>query len=156
MLKEDGYQGVFERITNNHSLSQLQQQMQSKGIQEDEVEMSVHLPYVEGTSKKLQHILRSHKIRSIFYTENILCKILCKPKDRVATEDINNVVYKIDCSNCEAVNFSKSKWFLTSRSDEHKKCVNNCDSGKPDCGTNFSLTLTLAGIRRKLFISKAG
>ena len=54
--------------------------------------MSINLPYVEGTSEKLRRILRSHKIRSTFYTENILCKILCKLKDRVATENRNNVV----------------------------------------------------------------
>ena len=49
--------------------------------------MSTNLPYVEGTSEKLRCILRSHKIRSTFYTESTLRKLLCKPKDRVATED---------------------------------------------------------------------
>ena len=34
-----------------------------------------------------------------------LRKLLCKPKDRVATEDKNNIVYEIDCSNCQAVYF---------------------------------------------------
>ena len=38
-------------------------------IQDEEIRISVNLPYVEGTSEKLQHILRSHKIRSTFYTE---------------------------------------------------------------------------------------
>ena len=61
--------------------------------------MSINLPYIEGTSEKLQHILRYHKIGSNFYTENILHKLLCKPKDQVATEDKNNIVYEIDCSN---------------------------------------------------------
>ena len=49
----------------------------------------INLPYVEGTSEKLRRILRSHKIRSTFYTENTLRKLLCKPKDRVATKDRN-------------------------------------------------------------------
>ena len=49
--------------------------------------MSINLPYVEGTSKKLWRVLRSHKIRSFFYTENNLRKPLCKPKGRVATEE---------------------------------------------------------------------
>ena len=39
------------------------------------------------TSEKLRRILRSHKIRSTFHTEMTLHKLLCKPKDRVATED---------------------------------------------------------------------
>ena len=58
-------------------------------------------------------------------------RLLCKPKDQVATEDKNNIVYEIDCSNCEAVYFGESKRSLKSRSDEHKRSVRNCD-----CDTN--------------------
>ena len=61
--------------------------------------MSIDLPYVDGTSEKLWCIIRCHKIRSTFYTENILRKLLCKPTDQVATEDKNNIIYEIDCSN---------------------------------------------------------
>ena len=74
--------------------------------------MSINLLYVEGTSEKRRRILRSHKIRSTFYTENTLHKLLCKPKDRVAAEGKNNIFYEIDCSNCEAVYFGESKRFL--------------------------------------------
>ena len=92
VLKENGYEEsiiskIFKRITNNHSLSQPQQQRQATNIQEEEIRMSTNLPYVEDTGEKLRCILRSHKIRSTFYTESTLRKLLCKPKDRVATED---------------------------------------------------------------------
>ena len=71
VLKENGYQEsiiskIFKRITNNHSSPQLQQQTQAADIQEEEIKMSINLPYVEGTSEKLRRILRSHKIRSTF------------------------------------------------------------------------------------------
>ena len=89
--------------------------------------MSINLPYIEGTIEKLWQILRSDKIGSTFYTENTLCKLLCKPKDQVATEDKNNIVYQIDCNNCEAVYFGESKQSLKSRSDEQKRSVRNCD-----------------------------
>ena len=92
--------------------------------------MSINLPYVEGTSEKLRRILRSHKIRSTFYTENTLRKLLFKRKDRVATENKNNIVYEIDCSNYEAVYFVESKQSLKSRSDKHKRSVWNCDCDK--------------------------
>ena len=110
MLKENEYREsiiskIFKRVTNNHSLSQSQQQMQATGIQEEEIKMSMNLAYVEGASEKLQQILGSHKIRSTFYTELTLHKLLCKPKDRVTTEDKNNIVYKIDWSNCEVIYF---------------------------------------------------
>ena len=85
-LKENGCQEsiiskIFKGITNNHSLPQSQQLTQATDIQEEEIRISINLPYVEGTSEKLRRILRSHKIRSTFYTENTLRKLLCKPKD---------------------------------------------------------------------------
>ena len=85
LLQENGYQEsiiskFFKRITNTHSLSQLQQQAQATDIQEEEIKMSINLPYVEGTGEELQRILRSHKIRYTFYTENTLRKLLYKLK----------------------------------------------------------------------------
>ena len=134
MLKENGYREriinkIFRRITNNHSLPQSQQLTQATDIQEEEIRISRNLPYVQGTSEKLRHILRSHKIRSTFYTEKTLRKLLCKPKDQVATED-KNIVYEIDCSNCQAVYFGESKRSLKSRYDEHKRSARNCDCDK--------------------------
>ena len=84
-------------------MPQSQQLTQATDIQEEEIRMSINLPYVEGTSEKLRRILRSHKIRSTFCTENTLRELLCKPKDRVATKDKNNIACQIDHSNCEAV-----------------------------------------------------
>ena len=89
-------------------MSQSQQQTQATNIQLVDIRMSTNLPYVEGTSEKLRHILRSHKIRSTFYTEHTFCA--CKPNDRVAIEDKNNIVYEIDCSNCQAVYFGLWLW----------------------------------------------
>ena len=66
VLKENGYHEsiiskIFKRITNNHNLSQSQQQTQATDIQEEEIRMIINLPYVEGTSEKLQCILRLTK-----------------------------------------------------------------------------------------------
>ena len=77
VLNENGYQEsiiskIFKRIDNNHNLSQSQQQMQATDIQQKEFRMSINLPYVESTSEKIRRILRSHKIRSAFYTESTL------------------------------------------------------------------------------------
>ena len=70
VLKENGYQEsiiskIFKRITSNNSLPQSQQQAQATDIQE-EIRMSINIPYVEGTSEKLGRILRYLKIRCIF------------------------------------------------------------------------------------------
>ena len=112
VFKDSGYQEsiiikIFRRITNNHSLPQSQQLMEATDIQEEEIRISINLPYIQGTTEKLRSILRSHKIRSTCYTEMTLHKLLCKAKDQVATEDKNNIVYEIDCSNCQAVYFGE-------------------------------------------------
>ena len=92
--------------------------------------MSINLRYVEGTTKTLRCILKCHKIRSTFYTESTLRKLICKPKDRVTTEDRNNIIYEIDCSNCEVVYFDESKRSLKSHFHEHKWSARNCDCDK--------------------------
>ena len=48
MLKENGYQKsiirkIFKMISNNHSLSQSQQQTQAKGVKEEHIRMSINL-----------------------------------------------------------------------------------------------------------------
>ena len=85
VLKENWYQEsiiskICKRFTNNHSLPQSQQLTQATDIQEEGIRMGINVQYVEGTSEKLRRILRSHKIRSTFFIENTLGKLLCKPK----------------------------------------------------------------------------
>ena len=111
MRKENGYKEsitskIFKRFTNNHNFPQLQQLTQATHIQEEEIRMNENVPYLEGNSKKLRHILRSHKIRSTFYTEKTFHRLLCKPKDREATKDKNIIVF-----------FGESKRSFNLRSD---------------------------------------
>ena len=120
MLNENGYQEIiiskiFKRNTKNHSLPQSNQLTQATDIREEEIRMSINLPYVESASEKLRLILRSHKIRLTFYNENTLRKLLWKPKDQVDTEDKNNIVYEINYSNCQAVYIGESKRSLKLR-----------------------------------------
>ena len=136
---------------------QSQQLTRATDIQEEEIIMTVNLLYLKGTSGKLRRILRSHKIRSTFYTEKTLRKLLCKPRDPVATEDKSNIIYEIDCSNCQAVFFDESKPSLKSRSDEHKRFIRNCDCDKNEIAKHcWEHITTLTGIRKKLLIGKAG
>ena len=46
------------------------------------------------------------------FTESTLCKLLFKPTDQVVAEDINNIIYEIDCSDCEVVYLGESKQSL--------------------------------------------
>ena len=60
------------------------------------------MSYVKDTIEKLWRTLKAQKRRNILCAENTLRKLLCKSEDRVATEDKNNIVYKIGYSNKES------------------------------------------------------
>ena len=111
-------------------MSQSQQQTWEIDMQEDEIKMDINFLYFDGTTQKLLHMLRSNKSRSTFYTENTFCKLLCKPKDWVATGDKNNIVSENDCSNCVALYFGESSQFLNWLSNEHERSIKNYDCEK--------------------------
>ena len=86
-----------------------------------------------------------------------MCKLLCKPKARVATEDKSNIDYEIDCSNCQAVYFGESKRSLKSRSDELKDLSEIAIVIRMKLlNTAGKHITTSTGIRRKLLIGKSG
>ena len=102
LFKENSYQEkilskIFKIITNSRSLSQSQQQTQAIDTQEEEIIISVNLSHVEGTSEKLWRILRSHKVRPTFYTENTLRELRCKLQNGIATEAKIKITYEIGC-----------------------------------------------------------
>ena len=101
-----------------------------------------------------RRIRRSHTIRSSCYTESTLYKILCKKRDQIATDDKNKIVYEIDPKNCEAVSFGESKRTLKLHPDQHKRSVRNHNKEKIEIAKKE--IITLAEIRRKLLIGKAG
>ena len=47
--------------------------------------------------------------KRIFYTNDTLCKLLCKPIVFVAKEGKNNIIYEIDSSNFKSVYPSESE-----------------------------------------------
>ena len=49
----------LRKLLINHSLSQSKRQAQATDIQEEEVRMSINLPYVENTSEKLRRTVKS-------------------------------------------------------------------------------------------------
>ena len=119
--------------------------------------MSINLQYVEGTSEKLGHLPRSHKIRSTFHTESTYCKLLYTPKDGIATEDKDSIVYETDRSNCKVVYFGESKRSLKLRPYEQERPVKNCDCKNRELQNTVGKQITtLGGIRRKLLIGKGG
>ena len=97
------------------------------------------------------------EIRSTFYAENTLPKLLCKAKSRLAADDRNNIIYEIYFRNCETVYFGESKKSLKLCSEEQKRSVRNCNCKTMKLQNIIGKQITaLAGVKKTLLIRKAG
>ena len=65
-----------------------------------------------------------------FYTTTTLHTLLSHAKDPVPSEQRNNIVYKYDCKDCEAVCFGKSKRTHVERTKQHTRAVRAADTGR--------------------------
>ena len=83
---------------------------------------------MKGTSEQLKRIFNDHNINCTFYTTTTLHTLLSNAKDPVPSEQRNNIVYKYDCKDCEAVYFGESKRTLAERTKEHTTAVRAADT----------------------------
>ena len=81
-------------------------------------------PYIQGASEQLRRTFNKYNIKTTFYTPTTLRRsLLSKPKDPIPKEDRNNVIYQLDCKDCEAVYVGETKRTLTIRTNEHISAV---------------------------------
>ena len=90
--------------------------------------MSIGFSYMKGTCQKLQCILVTDKTRSTFSTGKTLHELLCKLKDRVDTEDKENIAYKIYFNTFEAICSNDANDFSKLRSVKLNRSVKNFDN----------------------------
>ena len=88
--------------------------------------------------------------------DSTLPKLLCKPKDLVATKDQNDIVFKNDCGSCKVAYFGEIKPPLKSRSDEPKDLQSQLFARINFQNIAGKQIINFAGIRRTLLIGKAG
>ena len=129
VLQANGYPKKF--ISNTVRASQLPRQPANNDNtenQEQTAPVRINLPYVNGTSEQLKRIFNDHNINCTFYTTTTLRTLLSHAKDPVPLEQRNNIVYKYDCKDCEAVYFGESKRTLAERTKEHNRAVRAADT----------------------------
>ena len=88
----------------------------------------INLPYIQGLSEQLQRTLSQHNIKSTFCTATTLRKILPSPKDPIPTEKKHNIIYKLDCKDCDAVYIGESKRAYQTRIGDHISAVRKADT----------------------------
>ena len=88
-------------------------------------------PFHNTLNNKLKSTLRKHNISLINKTTNKFNKYIRLGKDRLDKGDIANVVYKIDCKDCDSTYVGMTSRPLKKRQYEHQYCIKNKDDRSP-------------------------
>ena len=80
----------------------------------------IKVPYVRGLSEKLKKCWQPYNFQPVFCSQNSSKQLFSKLKSSVPPEKASNVVYKIDCKNCEAAYIGVTKRYLGERIRSHK------------------------------------
>ncbi|XP_071582490.1 uncharacterized protein [Temnothorax nylanderi] len=104
-----------------------------------DVRRCVVIPYVKGLSAGIRGTLERVRCDVVYKIPKKLSAVIRRGKDRLATNRETNVVYKIDCENCDASYIGQTKRHLETRVKEHFSDIKKHDS-------NFSV-LTFRAMR---------
>ena len=83
----------------------------------------VTLPYIQGQSEAICHILNEFNIRTSFRPVTTLRKMLSHLKDPIPTLNKTGVVYRIPCVDCDGSYVGQTGKSLGQRIKEHRKAV---------------------------------
>ncbi|XP_024891138.1 uncharacterized protein LOC112466975, partial [Temnothorax curvispinosus] len=93
-----------------------------------DVRRCVVIPYVKGLSAGIRDTLERVRCDVVYKIPKKLSAVIRKSKDRLATNKETNVVYKIDCENCDASYIGQTKRHLETRLKEHFSDIKKHDS----------------------------
>jgi len=96
------------------------------------------LPYIKGISNGIKRAL-GNCVDVIYTIPKKLSHIIKKGKDKLDTKSNTDVVYKIECRDCDKVYIGQTKRHLETRIKEHKNNIKN-SSGNYSVVTNYRLS----------------
>jgi hypothetical protein len=85
----------------------------------------IAIPYIKGVSEKIKYILKNHGLNTVFKKGKSIGAILSK-RDNKNIIDLHDVVYNVNCNECDSVYVGTTKRQLKNRISEHKKALNKC------------------------------
>ena len=88
------------------------------------------LPYIEQVTKPFFKYLKKIKVKPIYKVGNKLNSIVKRGKEKLNKINQHNVVYKIDCDNCDSCYIGETKRAVGIRIKEHRQNINLTDSDK--------------------------
>ena len=82
---------------------------------------SIVLPYVKGAYERVSHCLKNYKIECVPKSNINLSNIIVRGKNKTKNHLENNVIYKVNCMDCDASYVGQTKRSFKIRKGEHKK-----------------------------------
>jgi len=80
-------------------------------------------PYLPNVTEQFRSIIKNMNIRLSYFSLNKLKKFIRAHKDNIPSECKNNVVYKINCSECDASYVGQTSRMLKTRVSEHRSVI---------------------------------
>ena len=80
---------------------------------------SIPLPYVEGVSENIKRSLKNANLNVVYSLPKKLNTLIKRGKDKLSNDVRTNLVYKIDCNDCDATYIGQTKRHLCTRVKEH-------------------------------------
>ncbi|XP_011861774.1 PREDICTED: uncharacterized protein LOC105558604 [Vollenhovia emeryi] len=77
------------------------------------------IPYINGISEEIGRILSKFNMNIVFTVPKKLDVIIRKGKDKIINTKQTELVYKIDCINCDATYIGQTKRHIATRIKEH-------------------------------------
>jgi len=117
---------VFETIENR--LRNIFARKQTKKCnttckQSDEQELYFVIPYVHSISEKFKNIAKKINHRIAYTGFNKMNNIIKVHKDPLKNDNKCNIIYKIDCNNCDASYVGQTSRQLQTRIKEHRNHI---------------------------------
>ena len=81
------------------------------------------IPYVPNISEKLIKKVRNFDVRPAFFSLNKLNQFIRAQKDSLPNSKKKNVVYKIQCNDCDASYVGQTRRLLKTRISEHRNDI---------------------------------
>jgi len=84
----------------------------------------IKVPFIKNVTPKILSISNKHNFNTIFTMNNKLSNIIKTGKDKIEKWKGSNVVYKINCEDCDASYVGQTKRQLQTRINEHRMDIN--------------------------------
>ncbi|XP_019882893.2 uncharacterized protein LOC109609951 [Camponotus floridanus] len=83
----------------------------------------ISLPFVDGLSDEFDHVFKNIGLNVDYNVPKKLNVLIKRGKDKLPTNNMTEVVYKLDCKNCNKSYIGQTKRHLCTRIKEHRNNI---------------------------------